>query len=79
MTDGERARLNDWFRIFSLASTKCVDNSMEGMFYTTISMVLGAVLDNPTYLKALQEHVKRLKDMGVEPPKSSIEIDVSNS
>lgn len=74
MTDGERARLNDWFRLFSIASSKCVPNSVEGMFYTSIAMTLGAVLgDDPRYLKALEEHVARLKSMGVEPSKSVIE------
>ncbi len=73
MTDGERARLKDTKSLFDQASGKVMNNSIEMVFYTTISMTLGWVLDEKVYRENFEEHIRRLKSMGVEPAKSVIE------
>ena len=73
MTDGERARLKDTKSMFDQASSKSVPNSIEMVFYTAISLTLGWVLDEKVYRENFEEHIRRLKSMGVEPSKSIIE------
>ena len=78
MTDGEKARIRDAFSMFQVAVLKTApdkvgQHSIENIFYTTICMALGWAIEEKGYTENLQEHIKRLRSMGVEPASSIIE------